>query len=179
MQNNSKTNTVLLVILIILVSIGLFFLINDKEENDNNDISTPTGQTQTNNNPNGPDYIPYANSSTEDFYLDEANTALTHWLSDKKDLEDFKINKITFTAAKKYAQEPEKSWFSASDSDDAFLVSVSFSVKPTEAQRQMWAGPADPKDIHPDGWIDVNLGFVYIDKNTNGGYYIKSAGTGP
>ncbi len=57
-KNNSKLNTVLLIILIILVVVGIWMLYGRKGTLENDMVQSPSGYTQTNLNPNGPDYQP-------------------------------------------------------------------------------------------------------------------------
>lgn len=58
MQNNSKINTVLLIVVIILLCIGIWFLAEKRGPEMMDDMMVPVGQTQTNLDPNGPDYQP-------------------------------------------------------------------------------------------------------------------------
>lgn len=172
-NNNSKVNTILLVILILAVAFCAWKLVNNGKEVKNN-ASIPTGQTQTNQNPNGQDFYPYQNSPTEDLYLDQANTAFVKWMTEQGGFSDYKIEKITFIASKSPAQAESSQYFSSSDTQDAFIVSVDFSVKPT-AGNTMWnAGNGHQQ---ADGWVTNKSLFLTIDKNSSG-YFVKSSGTG-
>ncbi len=65
MQNN-KTNTILLIILILLVVVVAWVMYGNKDKNVTLDSSevTPSGYTQTTNNPTGNDYQPSTNTQT-------------------------------------------------------------------------------------------------------------------
>ncbi|MES2023764.1 MAG: hypothetical protein V4439_03710 [Patescibacteria group bacterium] len=111
-------------------------------------------------------------------YSDIVYPLFTKWLTDQGELLDYKINKITFIGTRNTTKEPEKFWFMADDTDNAFMVGVAYSVKPMpvpKGQTSKWyAGGGVPAE---DGWINSGS-FVTIDKNSQG-YYIKRAGTGP
>ena len=81
-NNNSKINTVLLIILIILVALGIFMFFIKKDSTDTNpeNTVTPTGQTQTNQNPNGPDYQPSGNPTQNNQQPTDPNVVIkTDW----------------------------------------------------------------------------------------------------
>ncbi len=74
MQTNSnKIIIVLLVVVIIILGYFAFF----KNKQTNNSVVVPTGQTQTNQNPNGPDYQPngnpVVNQQTSDYKTYQGN----------------------------------------------------------------------------------------------------------
>ena len=88
---------------------------------------------------------------------------------------DYKINNITFVALKATAQDQDLAYFSANTTNDAFIVSVNYSVQSTLENKIYWE--AGNGKIGTDDWILNKSLFITIDKNSNG-YYVKNAGTG-
>ena len=66
-------------------------------------------------------------------------------------------------------------YFTGNITNNACMVSVGYSVKPTSAAYFNWT--AGNGHESSDGWIVNKSGFVTLDKNSSG-YYIASMGTG-
>ncbi len=113
-------------------------------------------------------------------YINITSSVFTKWFlklaKDKGDVLDYKINNISFVAAKIDAQLPEKAWFSDINSDEAFIVTVDFSVKTTEEGKNNFWLAGNGHDA-PDGWVLNKSLFITIDK-INNIYSVTSAGTG-
>ncbi len=116
--------------------------------------------------------VPAAQAS----YIINANTSFANWIVAQGGFSEYKVNNITFVAAKASATGTDAEYFKNTDTADAFIVSVDFSVKPLDAKKDFWT--AGNGTVAADGWVNGKLLFVTVDKNANGEYIVKNAGTG-
>ena len=128
---------------------------------------------------------PMATSNNSDTnsqkYVDIALPLFTTWFqkisTERGDVLNYTINDIIFVSSKENtASERENSFFSDTDSNSAFTVSVSYSVQTTEEGKNNYWLAGNGRDSE-NGWVLDKSIFITID-NENGTYYIKNTGTG-
>lgn len=147
----------------------------NQDTNNNTDASTAIGLNTSSLAPTSKNYAVESEN-----YINIASTVFTKWFiklaKEKGAVLDYKINNITFVAMKKDALLPEKSWFSNINTDEAFIVTVDFSVKTTEEGKNNFWLAGNGHD-GPDGWVLNKSLFITIDK-VNNIYSVTNAGTG-
>jgi hypothetical protein len=120
----------------------------------------------------------FDNSSQK--YIDIALPLFTKWFeqisTDRNDVLNYTINDIIFVASKENVSERENSFFSNENSNNAFIVSVNYSVQTTEEGKRNYWLAGNGRDSE-NGWVLNKSIFITID-NENGTYYIKNIGTG-
>ena len=114
-------------------------------------------------------------------YIDTAYDLYGEWLNmtagERKDILDYRINNVTFIAKKADATDQQMDWFTRSETKNAFIVKIIYSVQTTPAGMNYWlAGNGQESE---DNWVLNKTTFVTIDMDPDDGtYYIVREGTG-
>lgn len=120
------------------------------------------------------------NNAESQNYINIALPLFENWIKniskERGDVLDYKINKISFVISKINAAGPEKNWFTTESSNEAFIVSVDYSVKTTEeGKNDYWI--AGNGESGGNGWVLNKFIYITIDK-VNNVYTIINMGTG-
>ena len=112
-------------------------------------------------------------------YTNITSVVFTDWLKQQAQrnggMLDYKINNITLVILKATAQGQDLAYFSANTTNNAFIVSVNYSVQSNPENIIYWE--AGNGTIGTEGWILNKSLYLTIDKNNNG-YFVQNAGTG-
>jgi hypothetical protein len=190
MMPKKSKNPIVIGMLAVLIILAVYIAFFKKDSTDSAVIGDdssmfPTGQTQTNQNPTGADYQPGTNTPptntqsntqtpAENSPVSIASTVFGNWMTLQGGFSDYRIEKVTLIAQKATAQGASAEYFSSNDTNNAFIVSVDFSVKPNSGNTMWNAGNGHQQ---ADGWVTNKSLFLTIDKNSSG-YFVKSSGTG-
>jgi len=183
MKLESKLFPVGIIIITTLVICGIFYLSNKTNNTLNKQSDSIYNLNNSFQNKTPAFYSKTGTKNDLTFskqYTDIAKPLFVVWLEKeitKNGGLDYKINKIDFVAQKSSALDPEKYWFNQNDTNSAFIVSASYSVKSTpEKIDNYWI--AGNREKGSDGWVLNKFFLITINKNSDG-YYIKNIDTGP
>ena len=95
--------------------------------------------------------------------IKEASALFTVWLSEQKDITDYKITKIDYTVDKSYPKDTYgRDLLYSTDSNSVFIADVFYDDKPAENNTAAIAGNGE---MRSDGWVVCRELFVKIDNN--------------
>ncbi|MFA6354977.1 MAG: hypothetical protein WCW65_00945 [Candidatus Paceibacterota bacterium] len=119
-------------------------------------------------------------SANSQNYTNIASIAFSRWFTEfakeHGGVLDYKINKITFITTKNTATESELNWFINSASNEAFIVSIDYSVRATEENiNDFWIAGNGERGANE--WVLNKFFDVTIDK-INDTYSVINAVTG-